>query len=281
MAPSDEQAWDGKGSVSRCGAAVCVIATSPLDGSCIGPSASPFESSPTAVTPNERAAVLARTRDLKMARSVHADVRGNTAQLYEWLEASPVAASIPEGPAVWICGDCHLGNLGPVADADRHVDIQIRDLDQTVIANPAYDLIRFGLSLETAARSSDLPGVTTARMIEAMIDKYSRALTPTVDEDPREPDVVRSVRRQAIGRRWRHLAKDRSEDVKPTIPHNKRFWKLASPEENTSSRRSPKRRSERAAWSWPAWQATDVFGWSMLLTGAKGAVRSGASALRC
>jgi uncharacterized protein (DUF2252 family) len=178
------------------------------------------------VAPDERSAVLTRTRTLKMARSVHAYVRGNTAQFYEWLDASPVAGSIPNGPAVWICGDCHLGNLGPVADADYRVDIQIRDLDQTVIANPAYDLIRLGLSLETAARSSDLPGVTTAKMVEAMIDGYHRALTPSVDDDPREPDVVRSVRRKAIGRRWRHLAKDRLEDVEPSIPYNKRFWKL-------------------------------------------------------
>lgn len=185
-----------------------------------------------AVAPDERTAVLTRTRALKMARSVHAYVRGNTAQFYEWLEQSPVAASIPEGPAVWICGDCHLGNLGPVADADHRVAIQIRDLDQTVVANPAYDLIRLGLSLETAARSSDLPGVTTAQMIEAMIDGYSRALTPTLDDDPREPDVVRSVRREAIGRRWRHLAKDRLENVEPNIPHNKRFWKLASEEKD-------------------------------------------------
>ncbi len=183
-----------------------------------------------AVAPDERAAALLRTRSLKMARSVHAYVRGNTAQFYAWLDESPVAARIPQGPPVWICGDCHLGNLGPVADADHRVDIQIRDLDQTVISNPAYDLIRLGLSLETAARSSDLPGVTTALMIEAMIDGYSRALTPTIDDDPREPDVVRSVKREAIGRRWRHLAKDRLEDVKPVIPHNKRFWKLASAE---------------------------------------------------
>lgn len=185
-----------------------------------------------AVAPDERSAVLARTRALKMARSVHAYVRGNTAQFYEWLEASPVAASIPHGPAVWICGDCHLGNLGPVADAAHRVDIQIRDLDQTVIGNPAHDLIRLGLSLETAARSSDLPGVTTAQMIEAMIDGYLRALTPTVEDDPREPDVVRSVRREAIGRRWRHLAKDRLEDVEPNIPHNKRFWKLSRSEKD-------------------------------------------------
>jgi uncharacterized protein (DUF2252 family) len=33
-------------------------------------------------------------------------------------------------------------------------------MDQTVIGNPARDLIRLGLSLATAARGSDLPGIT-------------------------------------------------------------------------------------------------------------------------
>ena len=37
---------------------------------------------------------------------------------------------------MWICGDCHLGNLGPIADGEGKVDIQIRDLDQTVIGKP-------------------------------------------------------------------------------------------------------------------------------------------------
>jgi uncharacterized protein (DUF2252 family) len=182
------------------------------------------------ISPDERRDILERTRALKMARSVHAYVRGNTAQFYEWLEASPVAAHVPAGPPIWICGDCHLGNLGPLADADHKVAIQIRDLDQTVIGNPALDLIRLGLSLETAARSSDLPGVTTAKMVEAIIDGYARALTPEPEDDPPEPDVVRSVRREAVGRKWRHLAKERIADVEPEIPLGKRFWKLSKDE---------------------------------------------------
>lgn len=182
------------------------------------------------VSREERAALLGRTRALKMARSVHAYVRGNTAQFYEWLRESESWKVIPAGPPVWICGDCHLGNLGPVADADRRIDIQIRDLDQTVIGNPAFDLIRLGLSLATAARSSDLPGVTTARMVEAMVDGYVRALTPEPEDDPPEPDVVRSVRREAAGRKWRHLADERIEGVTPEIPLGKRFWKLADDE---------------------------------------------------
>lgn len=182
------------------------------------------------VEPSDRQRILAHTRNLKMARSVHAYVRGNTAQFYKWLQVSPAARSIPEGPAIWICGDCHLGNLGPLVDAKRELDIQIRDLDQTVVGNPALDLIRLGLSLETAARSSDLPGVTTAHMVEAMIDGYARALTPDKKDDPVEPDVVRSVRSAAGGRKWRDLAKERIEDVEPNIPLGKRFWKLSEDE---------------------------------------------------
>jgi uncharacterized protein (DUF2252 family) len=183
------------------------------------------------VSPDERKTVLDRTRALKMARSVHAYVRGNTAQFYTWLAASPAAGSIPDGPAIWICGDCHLGNLGPLADADRHVDVQIRDLDQTVIGNPALDLIRLGLSLEAAARSSDLSGTTTARMIEAMVGGYGRALlAPRRAKDATEPDVVRTVRKAAIGRRWAHLAKERIDGPEPVIPLGKRFWPLAAPE---------------------------------------------------
>jgi len=182
------------------------------------------------ITPDRRHAALEARRALKMARSVHAYVRGNTAQFYEWLEASPAMAQVPVGPKVWICGDCHLGNLGPLADRHHDFAIQIRDLDQTVIGNPALDLIRLGLSLETAARSSDLPGVVTAQMLAAMIDGYSRALSPEPEDDPTEPKVVRAVRRRAAGRKWRHLANERIDGPTPSLPLGKRFWPLAETE---------------------------------------------------
>src|ERR1700761_2157284 len=117
----------------------------------------------------KRAQLLAETRTRKMARSAHAYVRGNTLKFYEWLQASDRVA-VPDGPPVWICGDCHVGNLGPVAATDGRVAIQIRDLDQTVIGNPAHDIIRLALSLATASRGSDLPGVTTARILEQVIE---------------------------------------------------------------------------------------------------------------
>src|SRR5271155_3307118 len=78
-----------------------------------------------------RAAPLTQTRNLKMARSSHAYVRGNTIKFYEWLE-SLKDGTLPNGPPVWICGDCHIGNLGPLANSEGRIEIQIRDLDQTV-----------------------------------------------------------------------------------------------------------------------------------------------------
>lgn len=180
--------------------------------------------------PADRARTLERRRTTKMASSAHAYVRGNTVLFYDWL-SSLEATRIPSGPAIWICGDCHVGNLGPLADADGSVDIQIRDLDQTVVGNPAHDLIRLGLSLASAARGSDLPGVTTALMLEEMVKGYGLALRrPDAGEIVPAPDVVRSVRRRALGRRWKHLAEERLEDVKPTIPLGSKYWALENDE---------------------------------------------------
>src|SRR5580698_497345 len=125
--------------------------------------------------PGKRAAVLQECRNLKMAASAHAYVRGNTLKFYEWL-ATADTNKVPQGPPIWICGDCHVGNLGPVADKDGDIDIQIRDFDQAVIGNPAHDLIRLGLSLAMAARGSDLPGVTMARMLEQIMLGYETSL---------------------------------------------------------------------------------------------------------
>ena len=174
------------------------------------------------------------TRNRKMAASAHAYVRGSTARFYEWLEASN-RPDLPEGPAVWICGDCHVGNLGPVASVGGKVAIQVRDFDQTVIGNPAHDLIRLALSLAMAARGSDLPGVTTARMLERMIDGYEAAFAPeaqgeTTDASDDMPKTVRSVMRHAVSRSWKHLADERIEGVEPVIPLGKRFWPLTRKE---------------------------------------------------
>ena len=76
------------------------------------------------IRPADRGEVLAKTRNMKMSRSAHAYVRGNTVKFYKWLESRRIG-TLPEGPPIWICGDCHVGNLGPVANATGLIEVQI------------------------------------------------------------------------------------------------------------------------------------------------------------
>src|ERR1700739_725622 len=179
--------------------------------------------------PADRAEALRLRQTLKMARSAHAYVRGSTVKFYEWLDQQK-RGTLPEGPAVWICGDCHVGNLGPVAATDGRVAIQIRDLDQTVIGNPAHDIIRLALSRATASRGSDLPGVTTARILEQVIEGYQAALRQDSDAIDDAPKSVQLVMKQSIARSWKQLANERLENPKPTIPLGSRFWALSKSE---------------------------------------------------
>jgi uncharacterized protein (DUF2252 family) len=184
------------------------------------------------VPPPRRTRALEARRNLKMASSAHAYVRGSTVQFYRWLEGKGKRA-VPSGPAVWICGDCHAGNLGPLAAPDGKIHVQIRDFDQTVVGNPNHDLIRLALSLFSAARGSDLPGVTTAHMLEQMVIGYQRALKGPAARDyikSDKPESIKIVMRRANARTWKHLARERLSDVKPTIPRGERFWPITKQE---------------------------------------------------
>src|ERR1700722_8373259 len=192
---------------------------------------------PVQADSDERARRLAAIRNLKMARSAHAYVRGNTVKFYEWLETS--AGKVPEGPAVWICGDCHLGNLVPLADAKGRVAVQIRDLDQTVIGNPAHDIIRLGLSLAATARGSDLPGVPTARILQQLIAGYDAGLSGNFDmaqDKAHRPASIQKLLAHSVRRRWHHLALERLASVKPVLPLGEKFWPLNSKERTALTR---------------------------------------------
>ncbi|CAN5328848.1 DUF2252 domain-containing protein [soil metagenome] len=180
--------------------------------------------------PRDRAEHLLRSRHSKMARSAHAFVRGSTERFYDWL-ATEEAIAAPQGPSIWICGDCHTGNLGPVSNRSGAVRVGIRDLDQTVIGNPVHDLIRLGLSLTTAARGANVSGIVTAAMLEHMIDGYVQALSdrPPSDDDA-TPEGVDSVLRLAANRSWSALARERELDLRGKIEHSASLWPVSASE---------------------------------------------------
>jgi uncharacterized protein (DUF2252 family) len=172
---------------------------------------------------------LHHRRDVKMTRDAHAYVRGSTERFYEWL-ATTQGHGIPQGPSVWICGDAHVGNLGPIARCDARIEVELRDLDQTVQGNPAHDLVRLALSLAMAARSSDLPGVVTARLVEELMSGYLDAFAHPENTAPsKDSAAVRFVVREAVRRKWRHLHRERI-GKKPRFPLGDRFLPLADEE---------------------------------------------------
>ncbi len=186
------------------------------------------------VAPADRAAALQAERRRKMAASAHAFVRGSTARFYARL-AERDRPRVPQGPPIWICGDCHVGNLGPIASPSGAIAIQIRDLDQTVIGNPAHDVIRLALSLAMAARSAALPGIITAHMLERMLSGYESAFHPdlrdkTLDEEDEMPPTARRIVRAAAGRSWRHLMHERLDGARRALPLGKHFWPLTAGE---------------------------------------------------
>jgi uncharacterized protein (DUF2252 family) len=134
-----------------------------------------------------------------MARSALDYVRGSPTQFYEWLEKE--SAAVPQGPEVWICGDCHVANLVPGANAEGQFKVEIRDFDQTVIGNPAHDLIRLGLSLAAA-------GLTIAEILEAMIAQYESPFSAASDKPGHleEPKTIRKVNQRAADASWTTLA---------------------------------------------------------------------------
>ena len=181
--------------------------------------------------PALRAVALKARRELKMARSVQTFVRGSTERFYRWIDEH-AARHIPTGPDVWICGDCHVGNLGPVGRSEGNVVIEMRDLDQTVIGNPALDLVRVGLSLAMDARSSLLPGVTTAHMTEELVAGYEAAFEGQVPSEKigELPEPIRHVMRQATRRTWKHLFDERVGGRAEQLPLGRRFWPLSQEE---------------------------------------------------
>ncbi len=191
------------------------------------------------LTPEERTPLLDARRNAKKASSAHAYVRGSTRRFYEWL-ASSHGLSLPVAPLIWIGGDCHVGNLGPVAASDGQIHIELRDLDQTVIGSPAHDIVRLTLSLAMAVRASALPGAVTGKVVEAVAAGYEEVLEafalrrpPSLAEPP--PQIL-ALLREARSRSRRQLFAQSLGKVAAQIPIGRRFWPLL-PEERAAVER--------------------------------------------
>ncbi len=89
--------------------------------------------------------------------------------------------------------------------------------------------MRLALSLASAARGSDLPGLVTVRILESLMAGYEDALDGSFVDGVPDRIASKTVRRlveQSVRRRWRHLAQERLESVRPELPLGRRFWSI-------------------------------------------------------
>jgi uncharacterized protein (DUF2252 family) len=185
------------------------------------------------ISAEERAPLLDARREAKMTASAHAYVRGSTKQYYKWL-AGRSGRSLPKAPAIWISGDCHVGNFGPVGAKTGEIEIELRDLDQTVIGSPAHDVVRLALSMAMAVRASGLPGAVTARVVERIARGYEIVLEGRASHREfvltKPPADVTKVLRAAGRRSRKELFAERVGKAPRIIPMGNRFWPLTTHE---------------------------------------------------
>lgn len=185
------------------------------------------------ISPDERKPLLDARREGKMTSSAHAYVRGSTKRFYEWLVSSR-GQELPKAPSIWIGGDCHVGNLGALATKDGGIEFELRDLDQTVIGSPAHDVVRLALSMAMAVRASALPGMVTARVVEAIARGYEVVLEARAADREfvleKAPLVLVSLLRDAGRRSRKELFTERLGGSRARIPIGKRFWPLTTDE---------------------------------------------------
>jgi uncharacterized protein (DUF2252 family) len=69
-------------------------------------------------------------------------------------------------------------------------------------------------------------------MLEQMMAGYEKSFEPDFDEetDIEEPKAVELTSKQAAAASWTTLAKERIEDVRPTLPLGRRFWPITKSE---------------------------------------------------
>ncbi len=188
-------------------------------------------------SPRERQARLQDLQDTKMSESAHGFVRASLPLFYRTLEERP-GHSFPLGPPVWICGDCHVENVGAVADAAGVTELSLNDLDEAVVGSPTHDLLRMALSVSMELRAGGLTGPDLSRLVHALakgyatvIEQRSRDLAFDLGEvPPRFKKLLKRAARQTPEKLMRHFELEKVPSGR-TFPVGDRYWPLTRTED--------------------------------------------------
>ena len=187
-------------------------------------------------TPAARADALRQLKEQKTAANAHAFVRAAPKLFYEELEGKKHDALV-EGPVVWISGDCHVENLGAVADARGTASIEMNDFDESVRNNPVFDVLRLSLSVSMACRAAGLSGLDVQSTVTAITEGYVGAHAQRGADQPFEvavaPKRIQEMFDEAIARSQKHLLAKRAAGTKKArryFPLGPKYWPLTKGE---------------------------------------------------
>ncbi len=97
-----------------------------------------------------------------------------TAHLF--FEDIPSNSFLHKAPSVWICGDLHLENFGSYKGDNRVAYFNINDFDESVLASPLLDIVRFLTSLQVASHNLKLPAKIIDKLSDVFLDTYFEKL---------------------------------------------------------------------------------------------------------
>jgi uncharacterized protein (DUF2252 family) len=164
-------------------------------------------------------------------------VRANPSFFYEQMSDRRLR-KLPDAPAIWISGDCHVENLGAVSDAHGVATVAMNDLDEAIIHTPVFDLLRLSLSIAMAMRTAGMSALDLDHAIAGLAAGYAKAVELRAADAPVEyataPLRVRNMFASAGSRSQKHLLARRTEKKKrPRFPIGPKYWPLTKSEKQS------------------------------------------------
>ena len=110
-------------------------------------------------------------------RAMRADtftfLRGTCHLFYDRLPRGGVFKS---APAVWVCGDLHLENVGSYKADNRLVYFDLNDFDESALAPASWELVRYLSSIWIAAEAMEIDHADATALCQRFLDAYATAL---------------------------------------------------------------------------------------------------------
>ena len=158
----------------------------------------------------QRLPALAALRYQRMQADAFAFFRGSAPLYYARLAAAP---PLPASPAVWLCGDAHVENVGSYRGDNDLVYFDVNDFDEALRGPLLWDVGRLAVSVLLAAARFGMPAAGRQAAVRELLATYAATLATGKAywlERATATGVVRQLLKAVAHRRARTLLAGRA-----------------------------------------------------------------------